>query len=49
MTELSVEVVAHDALMARDVDKLRRLFDQEYFHDFGPWDADQPYGYAPHG
>jgi len=27
---------------------LRRLFDQEDFHDFGAWDGDQPYGYMPH-
>ena len=48
MTELSIEVVAHDALTARNVGQLRRLFDDEYLHDFGEWDPDLPYGYAPH-
>jgi GNAT superfamily N-acetyltransferase len=27
---------------------LRRLFDAEYLGEFGEWDADLPYGYAPH-
>jgi GNAT superfamily N-acetyltransferase len=42
------EVVAHTALSEKDVEALRSLFDEEYFQDFGPWDPDQPYGYAPH-
>lgn len=48
MTHLSIEVVAHSALTVGDVTDLRRLFDQEYLHDFGSWDPNQPYGYAPH-
>ena len=48
MTDLSIAVVAHGAMTVRDVDELRRLFDHEYLHDFGSWDRDQPYGYAPH-
>lgn len=48
MTELSIEVVADDALTERDVEQLRQLFDDEYVHDVGEWDPDQPYGYAPH-
>ncbi|NQD41587.1 GNAT family N-acetyltransferase [Glutamicibacter halophytocola] len=48
MTDLSISVVAHGALTAGDVDDLRRLFDQEYLHDFGYWIPNQPYGYAPH-
>ena len=35
-------------LTATDLRELRRLFDNEYLDDFGPWDAEQPYGYAPH-
>ena len=48
MTDSSIEVVAHNALGARDFDQLGRLFDREYFYDFGPWDPDQLYGYASH-
>ncbi|WP_104193012.1 GNAT family N-acetyltransferase [Cryobacterium sp. Y82] len=48
MTDRSIEVAAHNALGARDFDQLARLFNDEYFYDFGPWDPDQPYGYAPH-
>lgn len=48
MKDPSIEVVAHNALGARDLDQLGRLFDREYFYDFGPWDPDQPYGYAPY-
>nr|WP_246465323.1 GNAT family N-acetyltransferase [Ruania alkalisoli] len=28
--------------------ELRRLFDSEYLEDFGEWDREQLYGYAPH-
>lgn len=48
MTYLSIVVVAHSALTVGDIDELRWLFDQEYLHDFGSWDPNQPYGYAPH-
>ena len=48
MTDLSISVVAHGALTAGNVDDLRRLVDQEYLHDFGSWNPNQPYGYAPH-
>lgn len=48
MKELSIEVLAHDALADRDLDLLRRLFDREYLETFGPWDPEQPYGYAGH-
>lgn len=45
---VALEIVAHAALAAKEVEQLRRLFDEEYFQDFRPWDPDQPYGYAPH-
>jgi aminoglycoside 2'-N-acetyltransferase I len=48
VTYLSIDVLAHGALTAGDIDELRRLFDQEYLHDFGTWDPNQPYGYGPH-
>ncbi|MCS4276568.1 aminoglycoside 2'-N-acetyltransferase I [Mycetocola sp. BIGb0189] len=46
---MSVEIIirAHTDLTPRDLDRLEALFDREYRADFGPWDADYPYGYAP--
>lgn len=43
------EVIPHQALTPRDIAELRRLFDSEYLDEFGPWEPDGPYGYAPHG
>lgn len=48
MTDIAINVVAHDALTFRDLVGLRRLFDAEYLNDFGEWNPDTPYGYAPH-
>ncbi|KRC58672.1 GNAT family acetyltransferase [Agromyces sp. Root81] len=48
MTKISIVSIAHNALSSRDVDQLRKLFDAEYLRDFGAWDIDRPYGYAPH-
>jgi aminoglycoside 2'-N-acetyltransferase I len=48
VTEQSIGPVAHAALTDRDRTGLQRLFDGEYFEEFGDWDPDQPYGYAPH-
>lgn len=39
-------VVPHDGLLAR-LPTVRALFDDEYLTTHGPWDPDQPYGYAP--
>ncbi|WP_206551808.1 GNAT family N-acetyltransferase [Microbacterium testaceum] len=44
----SLDIVAHDALTGGDLDQLRLLFDREYLETFGPWDPEQPYGYAGH-
>lgn len=49
MTSRSIDVVDHGDLAGPDLQELRRLFDGEYRADFGEWDPDQPYGYAPHG
>lgn len=48
MLDIAINVVAHDELTAIDFVGLRRLFDAEYLNDFGEWDPDMPYGYAPH-
>ena len=48
MEQYPIEVVAHDALAGRELDLLRLLFDREYLETFGPWDPEQPYGYAGH-
>lgn len=48
MTEVAIQVVAHDELTTSDLTELRRLFDAEYQAEFGEWDPDMPYGYAPH-
>lgn len=47
-TEIAIDVVAHTDLKAGDVGRLRRLFDAEYKQNFGEWDLELPYGYAPH-
>lgn len=43
---VEVLVVEHGALTPW-LESLRRVFDAEYLADHGPWDPDQPYGYAP--
>ncbi|MFK3676098.1 GNAT family N-acetyltransferase [Microbacterium sp. NPDC090218] len=48
MTSVVIDAVSHDRLTTDDVARLRELFDAEYFAEFGAWDPDQPYGYAPH-
>lgn len=45
--EIAFRSVAHDRLGPGDVGALRKLFDDEYLADHGPWSPDQPYGYAP--
>lgn len=45
---LAIETVPHALLTARDLEGLRALFDAEYLADFGAWDPELPYGYAPH-
>lgn len=45
---MAINVIAHDELTSSDLVGLRRLFDAEYLDDFGEWDPDVPYGYAPH-
>ncbi|MFB7251910.1 GNAT family N-acetyltransferase [Microbacterium sp. NPDC056234] len=44
----SIDIVAHEELTFEDRSQLKRLFDAEYFDEFGEWDPGQPYGYAPH-
>lgn len=48
MTPPMIELVADQDLTAADLGELRRLFDVEYLDNFGPWDPQQPYGYASH-
>ena len=48
MPDIAINVIAHAELTARNFVGLRRLFDAEYLDDFGEWDPDMPYGYAPH-
>lgn len=48
MPDITINVVAHDELTASGFVGLRRLFDSEYLDEFGDWDPDMPYGYAPH-
>lgn len=48
MPEVASHVVAHAELTSSDLAELRRLFDAEYQNDFGEWDPDMPYSYAPH-
>ncbi|PQZ57391.1 MULTISPECIES: GNAT family N-acetyltransferase [unclassified Microbacterium] len=48
MTSFVIDNVPHESLTRNDLARLRALFDAEYFSEFGVWDPDQPYGYAPH-
>lgn len=48
MTSFAIEVTPHARLTVDDMARLRALFDTEYLADFGAWNPDQPYGYAPH-
>lgn len=48
MTALVIDSVPQGRLTTNDVARLRELFDAEYSAEFGAWDPDQPYGYAPH-
>lgn len=47
-TGIEIVVVAHSELTAEVEGGLRGLFDAEYGQDFGGWDPELPYGYAPH-
>lgn len=40
--------VGHTDLLEEQVAAIASLFDREYQADYGPWDKDNPYGYAPH-
>lgn len=42
-----IQVRRHVDLTTRELDALESLFDREYWNDFGPWNADAPYGYSP--
>ena len=44
----SIEIIAHQELTEADLRGLQQLFDGEYLEEFGEWDPQQPYGYAPH-
>ncbi|WP_372698015.1 GNAT family N-acetyltransferase [Arthrobacter sp. JSM 101049] len=45
---IQIDVLGHGVLGPAALAALRTFFDGEYLDGFGPWDADQPYGYAPH-
>lgn len=44
----TLTVVPHTDLVGDLLTAVRDLFDAEYFAEFGYWNPDQPYGYAPH-
>lgn len=48
MSRQVIGAVEHDELAGSDLRELRRLFDAEYYDDFGEWDPGQPYGYVSH-
>lgn len=45
---LTIRVVPHHELTRGELSGLRTLFDAEYLDEFGDWNPEQPYGYAPH-
>lgn len=45
---MRIEFIEHRDMSPDLVTDLRALFDDEYLAEFGDWDPDQPYGYAPH-
>ena len=45
---ITIGMSRHTDLTPEQLDGLGRLFAAEYREDFGEWDPDQPYGYAPH-
>lgn len=47
-SSLKIELTWHTDLTPGQLDDLNRLFAAEYREDYGEWDPDQPYGYAPH-
>lgn len=48
MSTACIEILPHRALLGEGTGELRGLFDVEYLADFGVWNPEQPYGYAPH-
>ncbi|MBV7412268.1 GNAT family N-acetyltransferase [Dermabacteraceae bacterium TAE3-ERU27] len=44
---VNLTVNQHSLLSGIALAEMRRLFDAEYRADFGDWDPDGPYGYAP--
>ena len=44
---VDLRITAHSELSLRDLERLRTLFDHEYFGEYGPWDPEAPYGYSP--
>jgi aminoglycoside 2'-N-acetyltransferase I len=45
---LEIFATSHRELTTDELAGVRNLFDAEYLVDFGPWNPEQPYGYAPH-
>jgi aminoglycoside 2'-N-acetyltransferase I len=45
---LTIRVVSHRELSRDDLAGLQALFNAEYLTEFGDWNPEQPYGYAPH-
>ena len=45
---VTIRVVPHDELTGDDLAGIQALFDAEYRTEFGDWNPEQPYGYAPH-
>ena len=44
---VNLTVNQHSLLSSIALAEMRRLFDAEYRADFGEWDPERPYGYAP--
>ncbi len=45
---IEIHAVPHRELTNEQLAQLRRLFDHEYLADYGDWNPELPYGYAPH-
>ncbi|GAB3621046.1 hypothetical protein GCM10027417_23070 [Glutamicibacter endophyticus] len=48
MTTVDLQETAHKGLTTDHLVQLGQLFDAEYLDGWGPWNPEQPYGYAAH-
>lgn len=47
MLKIIIDIVASQDLTDYQLAGLKQLFDREYLEDYGPWNVECPYGYAP--